>query len=109
MIKPIPIEMLIHTVIYEEFVSKDRNGEVFKEPVTLEDVLLQPISSLKRTNLSDEKAFKSLLFFDCVNSKPEGVAFKKRSKITFNGDTMVLNEINPIYTFTLHHYELELI
>lgn len=104
-----PKEILIHEVVYEEYIEKDRHGNSFKEPVTLKNVLVQPVSSIKRAGDVDNKAYDSLMFFDCVNSTPLDVTFTKKSKITFNGETMIVDKVNPIYTFNLHHYELELI
>lgn len=109
MVNPIPHEVLIHEVTYEEYLGEDRFGEAYGPPVTLGKVLVQPVSSIKRSSTSEEEAFSSLLFFDCVNSFPSEVKFKKLSKITFNGEEMTVNKINPIYAFRLHHYELELI
>lgn len=108
MIKPMPKEMLIHSVTYEEF-YENRHGQGFKDPIELKHVLIQPVSSIKRSNLSDEVSYNSLLFFDCVNSRPSDITFKKKSRIKFNGESMVVDKVNPIYTFNLHHYELELI
>lgn len=108
-VRPMPKDILIHEVIYEEFVSKGRDGVVYRHPVTLEHVLVQPVSSIKRSGISDEVSFNSLMFFDCVNSTPLGVTFIKKSRITHNGEEMILNKVNPIYAFSLHHYELELI
>lgn len=104
-----PLEILIHEVQYEEYIEQGRHGNDFKEPITLEQVLVQPVSSIKRTNHADEVAYNSLMFFDCVNSRPSDVTFIKKSKIIFNGETMIVNKVNPIYTFDLHHYEIELI
>jgi hypothetical protein len=109
MIEPMPKELLIHTVEYEEYTERDRYGNEFKEPVTLEHVLVQPVSNISRSATADQVAFSSLLFFDCVHSRPSDVEFVKNSRITFNGKSMTVNKINPIYTFDLHHYELELI
>lgn len=108
MIKPIPLENLIHSVSYEQYQEKDRYGNQFKDPITLEKVLVQPTSNIKRSNNTDQVGYKALMFFDCVHSSP-GVEFVKKSKVTLNGETMIVDKINPIYSFGLHHYELELI
>ncbi len=108
-VKPMPKEILIHEVVYEEYEEKGRHGNSFKEPVTLKHVLIQPISSINRTSNVDNLAYNSLMFFDCVNSAPADVTFTKKSRITFNEETMIVDKVNPIYTFSLHHYELELI
>lgn len=109
MIRPMPLAVLIHTVTYEEYQKEDRYGNNFKKPVTLENVLVQPVSSISRTATGDQISYNSLMFFDCVNSLPSTIEFVKDSKITFNGKSMIIDKVNPIYTFDLHHYELELI
>lgn len=109
MIRPIPLAMLIHEVIYEQYKGADRYGIAYKEPIILKNVLIQPATSMARGGSGDSVAYNSLLFFDCTNSKPSDIAFVKDSKITFNNQEMILDKINPIYTFNLHHYELELI
>lgn len=109
MIRPMPKAILIHSVQYKEYIGEDRYGNSFKEPITLENVLIQPVSSIKRNNLGDSVSFNSLMFYDCTNSMPKNITFTKKSIITFNGEEMVVNKVNPIYTFSLHHYELELI
>lgn len=109
MIRAMPKAILIHSVEYKEYIGKGRYGKEYKEPITLENVLIQPVSSISRTNAMDSISYNSLMFYDCVNSLPKKVEFKKESIITFNSEEMIINKINPIYTFNLHHYELELI
>ncbi len=108
MIKPIPLDVLIHSVTYEEYDTNNRYGETYKPPITLDKVLVQPASNIKRSNTAEEIIFKSLLFFDCVNSSPK-VTFKEKSKVTFEGETMYIYKVNPCYAFGLHHYEVELV
>lgn len=108
MVRPIPLKMLIHSVEYEEYDGQGRNGDRFKPPVELKNVLVQPISGVSQQGVSEEKTFNSLLFFDVVHSLPS-VNFKPKSRVTFNSETMIVGRVNPIYAFTLHHYEVELI
>lgn len=108
-IRPMPKAVLIHEVEYAEYTESDRYGKGYKDPVTLTNVLVQPTSNINRSNVVESVAYSSLMFYDCTNSKPQNIEFKKNSKITFNGKEMVINKINPIYTFDLHHIELELI
>lgn len=109
MIRPMPKAILIHSVQYKEYVGEDRYGNSFKEPITLKNVLIQPVSATTRGNIGESISFNSLMFYDCTNSIPKDITFTKKSIITFNGEEMVVNKVNPIYTFNLHHYELELI
>lgn len=109
MIRPMPRAVLIHSVEYFEKTKKDRYGNEFKNSIILKNVLVQPASNINSNNVSNDVAYKSLMFFDCTNSIPKNLKFKKLSKIVFNGEMMIINKVNPIYTFGLHHYELELI
>lgn len=109
MIKPMPKALLIHTAQYEEYEGKGRYGDEFKGPIALTNILIQPVSNIKRNNIGDSVGYNSLMFFDCINSRPKHINFTEKSKITFNGQEMIINKINPIYAFNLHHYELELI
>lgn len=109
MIKPMPKAILIHSVQYKEYIGEDRYGKEYKEPIILEDVLIQPVSSINKSNDINTVAYNSLMFYDCTNSKPRNINFTKDSIIVFNGEEMRINKVNSIYTFKLHHYELELI
>ncbi|MCM3404254.1 MULTISPECIES: putative minor capsid protein [Bacillaceae] len=110
MVKPIPKKVLIHFVTYEEYLGKGRMDEEYKQPITLSNVLVQPVSNIKRSNIAEQKAFQSLLFFDVVNSSSEALfEFKEKSKVTFQGQRMTVNKVNPVHAFSLHHYEVELV
>ena len=108
MIAPIPLYLLIHTVIYEEYQdNSDGYGEGYKDPVTLRNVRVEPVSSLRRSNTTETQTFNSILFFDMTHSTPQ-VNFVEKSKVTFNGQEMVVSKVNPMYSLKLHHYEIEL-
>lgn len=110
-IKPISKEVLIHEVTYEEFVPGDgfETEDGFKEPITLTNVLVQYLSNIARNNIAEALNYNALLFFDVVNSKSSGVfEFKEKSRVTFDGKQMIVEKINPIYAFKLHHYEVGL-
>lgn len=111
MVKPIPKRVLIHEVTYEEHIPGDGfTEEEFKPPATLYNVRVGFESNIRRTNISEEKLYKAILIFDVVNSSSSGVfEFKEKSKVTFNGEEMHVNKVNPVYGFALHHYEIELI
>jgi hypothetical protein len=111
-IKPIPKNILIHSVEYEEFVQGDgfETEDGFKPAVTLTNCRVEAASNIKRTNTGEELQYKALLFFDVVNSSASGqFELKEKSRVTFDGKTMYVNKVNPIYGFSLHHYEIELV
>ena len=73
MIRPMPKAILIHSVQYKEYVGEDRYGNSFKEPITLKNVLIQPVSAITRGNIGENIIFNSLMFYDCTNSMPENI------------------------------------
>lgn len=109
MIRPMPKAILIHSVEYKELKGDGRYGKEYEDPIILENVLIQPVSRISRSNTMDSIVYNSLMFYDCTNSTPKNINFVKDSIIIFNDEEMVINKVNPIYAFDLHHYELELI
>ena len=109
MVSAMPKAILIHSVQYKEYKGEGRYGKEYKEPITLKNVLIQPVSSINKSNDINTVAYNSLMFYDCTNSQPRNINFTKDSIIVFNDEEMRINKVNPIYTFKLHHYELELI
>jgi len=110
MVKPIPKAVLIHSAQYEEYAGNDRHGESYKDPITLYNVRIEEISNIVRSNMSEETLFDALLFYDVVNSSAEAAfTFKEKSKVTFDGKTMLVKKINKAAAFKLHHYEVELV
>lgn len=114
-VRPIPKAVLIHQCTYEEFVQGDgfETEDGFKPPVTLSNVLIQPSNTsnpnITRNANGEILVFNSVLFFDVVNSSSNGpFEFKEKSKVTFNGKDMIVEKVNPIYAFTLHHWEVYL-
>lgn len=108
MIDPIPSNLLIHEVQYEEYDGLGRYGDDFKPPITLRKVRVEMTSGFMISGTEERRTYNALLFFDAVHSKPTDVVFKKKSKVTYNGETMVVSKVNPVYAFDLHHFEVEL-
>lgn len=110
-IRQIPKRLLIHTVKYEKFLGRDEWEETdqYDEPIELERVRVQYASELTRTNNADNVFYKAMMFYDVKNSKPYDVEFVENSRVTINDDTMFIKEVQPVYGFRLHHYELVLI
>lgn len=108
MVKPIPLNLLIHEVVYEEYLGNPSGlGEEYKPAVTLENVRVDAVvnkSKAAGTNTSEQHNDQYTLFYDVVHSTPP-VDIVEKSKVTFNGRTLTVSKANPIYAFTLHHYE----
>lgn len=109
-IRPIPRNLLIHAAIYEQFEANGRYGETYLPAVTLKNIRINFEKSFSRVGDTESKNVKALMFFDRINSSATGeFEFKEKSKVTFQGVTMQVQRVNPLYTDTLHHYEVELI
>ncbi|WHY63259.1 putative minor capsid protein [Cytobacillus firmus] len=109
-IRPIPRNLLIHEAIYEQFEENARYGVTYLPAVTLKNIRINFEKSFSRAGDTESKSVKALLFFDQKNSCSSGIfEFKEKSKVTFQGVPMQVQRVNPLYTDTLHHYEVELI
>ena len=110
MLKPIPKHLLIHTVTYEQYSNSGRYGETFLAAVTLKNVRVEFESSFSRADDTESKSIKALMFYDPITSSTSGdFEFMEKSKVTFNGITLHIQKVNPLYTTRLHHYEVELV
>jgi hypothetical protein len=110
-VKPIPVHLLPDTVQYEEFQEGDgiSSSDGYKAPVTLEHVRVQYLSNIKRNTNSEELLYEAMLFYDVINSDPSGpFEFIQKSKVTFDGKTMIVEKVNPVVAIKLHHYEIGL-
>lgn len=108
-IRPIPLQLLIHTITYEEWQEGDgiNTESGFKESVTLSNVRVQFLSNITRSNTSEQLLYDAMLFYDAVNSKSSGpFNFTQKSRVTFDEKTMFVEKVNPVEAFTLHHYEV---
>lgn len=112
LVKPIPKHLLIHTVQYHEIILGGRYGTEYKDPVTLENVLVQFGTVVKRTNTAgnrdETKEAKAVLFIDVTHSTPFIIPVEK-SKINLNGQEFTINLVDHLFTTQLHHLEVELI
>lgn len=116
MVKPIPKTLLPDTVQFAEYVAESGfvNGsfveEGHKAPVTLSFVRVEELTSKQISSLSDEQRHTHKLYYDVVSSESDGTfEFTVDSEVTYNGKKLVVQKVNPVKAFTLHHYELELI
>ncbi|MBU5327631.1 putative minor capsid protein [Bacillus paralicheniformis] len=109
MAKPIPEELLIHSVTYEEYTGRDDGWDDNPaEPVTITKVRVEPITGIVRNNVRDDVEGQSIVFIDRTHSKP----FKRpaeRSKMTFNGRKYEVSKVKECYDENPgdpHHYEV---
>lgn len=109
--KPMPKALLIHSAKLLE-VSKDNTwqSEETTETATLKNIRIEPLSKLVTAKDNTQVTLTAVLFYDCKNSRPSGVAFKQGQKVVFNGVEHIVETIEPLYDGQkLHHYELGLI
>lgn len=110
-VKPIPRNLLIHTITYEEFTGDAAFGEQFSPPVVIANVLIQPLHKTRRDSNGVEVEVNSLVFLDSVNT-PLARPLISRSKVSFGADTLRVITCEPLYAFdpvTPHHYEVTLV
>jgi|SRR5690554_3600435 len=108
-IKSIPKRLLIHTIEYEEFIGSGTWDDEFAEPITINNVRVEPVSRLNRTGDSEGEQVSHIVFIDRQHSTPIP-DFKIRSRITFRGVSREVVGVKPFYGFDSepHHYEIEL-
>ena len=109
-IKPIPVNLLIHTVSYEENSGvSDGWDDSYNVPIDIQFVRVEPIKSYNRSSNSEGKTAQHTVFIDRVNSSPY-LDFKVNSRITFKGKSYEVTEVKPLYDLDdiPHHYELGL-
>jgi hypothetical protein len=110
-IKPIPANLLIHSVVYEEFLDNERWGETFAAPVALNNVRVEPAKGLIKDTIREAISARAVLFFDTTHSTPTMENFVIKSKITFDNVVYTINDVQTFYAFedTPHHYEMILV
>src|SRR5690606_4069498 len=107
-IEPIPISLLIHSIEYEEFIKVSTYDKEYKPVEIIDNVLVQPIVSIKKDSRGQEVQTKAVIFLDSVNT-PNCKELKVDSKITFGSLSGTVIACEPLYTFdtiTPHHYEV---
>lgn len=110
-IRAIPKKLLIHTVTCAKEGQEDRWGNTeLVDKQELRYVRMEPSSKVVRDKSGAEIQLAATLFYDCRNSRPQGIAFAVDYVIIFNGQKHRLVLVEPLYDGEkLHHYELGLI
>lgn len=108
--RPIPRQLLIHTVEYEEYLNDDGWGDEFAEKVTIERVRMDVNEKVSRSQTSSGTKATNILFVDRTHSSPYP-KFKKKSKIYWDGDEYEIDSVKALYDSDQvpHHYELGLV
>ncbi|MGF3141259.1 putative minor capsid protein [Facklamia sp. P13064] len=108
MVKPIRLDLLIHTVEVETYSEPDTWGNTYEEKKTIEKVRVEPRRNLVTTKDNRQVTSNAILFHDATFSTP--CDFELESKVIFNGQEMKIVSIQPFYdNQRLHHTEVGLI
>ena len=107
----IPLKVLVHELQYEQYNGINSYGDdTFLEAINISNVRVEETVEFKRDISENTVNPKYVIFYDGKHSNPQGVQFKERSKITFNGTVMVINKVltfNQPFSTQLHHIEVE--
>lgn len=109
--RAIPASLLIHMVTLYKIKEKDRWGEAELDTgLELQRVRIDPSSRIVRDKNNAEIQLAATLFYDCRNSRPRDVKFEVDDIISFNGQKLRVQTIEPLYDGKrLHHYELGMV
>ncbi|WP_180233362.1 putative minor capsid protein [Bacillus thuringiensis] len=107
-IQPIPLFLLIHAIDYHEYREDSRFDNQYGEPVTFKHVRIEPYSHYNSNGTGDVKTYRAVLFIDAVNSKPNDGNLKEKSKVIYNGDEMIVGEVQTLFAIgeRAHHWEV---
>lgn len=111
--RQIPAHLLNMTAVYTPPASENEYGQpVDGTPVNLSSVYVEYTNAVNTGDLGEQNRDDAILFFDAVNSVPQGQAFVTSGKITALGGTLRIRIAKPFYdpmSNTLHHWELSLV
>lgn len=107
--KPIPRNILIHSIKYKEVLNGDGWDNAYADPIKINNVRVNPSKSVSRSSEAVSTDVSHIVFVDRMFSSyfPD---FVEKSIIEWNNKEYEINKVNPYYdTKELpHHYELEL-
>lgn len=108
--RPIPRTLLIHTVRAIKRAKADIWGSTEAESSrTIENVRVEPASSMRISRDNQQIQLSALLFYDCRNSVPADYKFSHGEEIEFDGNAYHVVNIDKCYDGRrLHHIEVGL-
>ncbi|PJZ00379.1 minor capsid protein [Bacillus vallismortis] len=111
MAKPIPANLLFHSIEYEEYAGDSNGwGGNFEPAQSIENVRVEPVTAIMRSNIRDDVEGESIVFIDRLNSTPYK-KLKEKSRVTFEGKTYEIQRVKALYDENPgapHHYEVEI-
>lgn len=108
-VRSIPRPLLMHSIIqyYGDIVQDDWGNDTHARSRAISRVRVEPTTEYQRSMDNRERKVKALLFYDCRNSMPQGVAFEVGDTVTFEGDDYEIVEVKRLYdNRRLHHLEV---
>ena len=110
-IRPIPKNLLIHSVKLEKRIKDEWGNTTVQEETTMKHVRMEPSNKIIRDKNNAEIKLNATLFIDVVHSKiGKEVEIEIDDLISFNGDQYRVQEVERLYDERkLHHCELGLV
>lgn len=105
---PIPVRLLPHSATYESYIKTVNSCPTYEAGVTLLHVRFESVKQTAMTALGDMKNDRFTLYYDCRNSLPEGISFKKGDRITVGDMALSVRTAKPCYgrEAAIHHWEV---
>jgi hypothetical protein len=108
-IKPIPKELLVHTIEYYEYLPGDAFGEAYQEPITVEFVRFEPSSKLVKGQSGNNESVQGVgvFFMDYTHTSPFIIPSDK-SKFVYDDKEYFVKQVDKLFadTATIHHLEV---
>ena len=108
--RPIQLSLLIHSATLRHPIALDAWQNVVYTDTELKHIRIEPCKKVSHKKDSTEVTLSSVLFFDCVNSRPRSVSFEVGDKLIFDGAEYTVLTAKALYDgCKLHHYEVVLV
>ncbi|MBC1974558.1 putative minor capsid protein [Listeria booriae] len=110
---PIPIDALIHEIVYEQYKGVDSWKKIEYDDEVLISKVRVDLNTIFGHDATQKKiSTEAVIFVDAVNSENIPAQFIPESKITFQGVAYRLKKVIPCYGFgsnDIRHWELEVV
>lgn len=111
MAKPMTKKLLCHTATLYRGAVRDSWGKttVSGAATDLAHVRLEPSEGLTITRDNRQITLRLTMFFDCVNSTPQGLTFRLGDVVQWEGENYTVESVSRRWDESkLHHWELGL-
>ena len=108
--RPIPLKLLIHSVLLRHPSGVDRWQNTTYTDTNLTRVRIEPSGKVVKTKDNTEVQLTSMMFYDRSNSRPAGIEIQPDDVIVFGTQTYTVKTVERLYDERrLHHLEVGLI